>query len=316
MRALIWAGLLLLAASSIIACSQTIPSAPVAQPGSQPPAAVETQQPNEVTVPETTPENEAGWTTIKSYNGKEGTTTSAFHISGSKWRITWTVDTPQTKYAVFDILIYRQDSTNLLAGRISYSQGMPGGTAIFDEGGHDYYLKVLTANLNKWTIDIEESGNDISNQPVRITGIRYQGMNYYEAVAAGHTIVEWDEYVEIKNFSDSPQNITGWQLKNITAGQPTFIFPMFKPCSCTYLASFSKCLEECYPARPCTIDPRKSIRVYTGEPDWESGGYCFYYGLGNIWNNEIPDTAVLYNAEGQEVSSKSYVIVGKNTATR
>lgn len=315
MRVLIWAGLLFLAAGSITACSQTIPYAPATQPGSQHPATAETPPTIESPAIETSA-SEAGWASVKSFSGKEDITTPAFHISGDKWRIIWKVDTLHPQYTVFEILIYRQDGSNVLTGRISYSQDVPANTVNVDEGGHDYYLKVLSANLDKWTIDIEDSANLSSSQPVQITNIHSKGMNYPETISTGHSIVEWDEYVEIKNFSDSPQNIAGWQLKNITAGQPTFIFPTFKPCSCTFLDSFSKCLEECYPARPCTIDPRKSIRVYTGEPQWESGGYCFYYGPGNIWNNQTPDTAVLYNAEGQEVSSRSYVITGKNSATR
>jgi hypothetical protein len=284
----------------------------VAKPKTQPPAAVETQQPAEVP-PFEAPANETGWATVKSFSGEEGTTTPTFSIYGSKWRIIWTVDTQEPQYAVFDVLVYRQDGSTMLTNRISYSEGMAGDTVNIDEGGHDYYLKVISANLNKWTINIEDYGSQIPNQPIQITNIHYKGMDYNNTVASGHTIVEWDEYVEIKNFSDSPQNVTGWKLKNITFGAPTFIFPIFAPCSCNYLGSSENCIEKCYPPRPCTIEPRHSIRVYTGEPDWESGGYCFYYYLGDFWNNVTPDTAVLYNAEGQEVSRKSYIIPASNT---
>ncbi|MGB8706764.1 MAG: lamin tail domain-containing protein [Dehalococcoidia bacterium] len=312
MRLLFFIGLALLVASSILACGSITPSAPVAKPKTQPPATVENQQPAAVP-PSEASGNEAGWTAVKSFIGKEGTTTPAFSISGSKWRIIWTVDAQYPQYAVFDVLVYPQDNLAMLTKRISYSKDMSGDTVYIDEGGRDYYLKVISANLAKWTITVEDYASGSPSQPVQITNIHYKGSDYDNSVAAGHDIVEWDEYVEIKNLSDSPQNVAGWTLKNITKGAPTFLFPTFTPCSCSYYGNWSECMENCYPPRHCSIEPRKSIRVYTGEPQWESGGYCFYYYPGDIWNNEIPDTAVLYNAGGQEVSRKSYVIPASNT---
>ncbi|MCJ7516027.1 MAG: lamin tail domain-containing protein [Dehalococcoidia bacterium] len=306
---LFYVGLTLLAVSSIIACSSITPGEPATQPKTQPPAAVENQPP-----PSEAPTNEAEWTTVKSFIGSDSQTTPIFTISGSKWRIIWNVDTQNPQYAVFDILVYRQEALAMLITRISYSQGMSGDTVIIDEGGHDYFLKIICANLNRWTINIEEHLSESSNEPVQITHIHYKGTPEFTASTAGHEIPEYDEYIELKNVSDSPQNVAGWTLKNVTKGYPTFIFPMFTPCSCEYLGTWSKCVEECYPPRPCSIDPHKSIRIYTGEPDWATGGYCFYYGSGDIWNNETPDTAVLYNGAGQEVSRRSYIIRAKNTA--
>jgi hypothetical protein len=310
-RSLIYAGLLLAAFTSIMACTSILPTSAVVKPAA-PPAAGNTQQPAQVPAVEA-PSNEAGWATVKSFTGTEDTTTPAFTISGSKWRIIWSVDTQQPQYAVFDVMVYRQDSSNILVARISYSSGTTSNTVIIDEGGHNYHLKIISANLNKWTVDTEEYSSQSSsqNQAVQITEVRYKGMSYDESLSQNHSVVEWDEYVEIKNFSDSPQDIAGWKLKNITKGAPTFIFPMSKPCSCEYLGTWSKCVQECYPKRPCAIDPHSKIRVYTGEPQWDSGGYCFYSETGNIWDNNTPDIAVLYNAQGQEVSRRSYIIPGQ-----
>jgi hypothetical protein len=284
------------------------PASPATKPESKPPAVAESGQPSEVP-PEIAQADEAGWSTVKSFAGTESTTTASFHVSGSEWRIMWSVEPQMPQYGVFDILIYRQNGSDMFINRISYSPGAESGTADINEGGHDYYLKIICANLNRWNIDIEEQGIQSTDQPVQITDIHYKGMDYDDTIASGRTIVEWDEYVEIKNFSDSPQNIAGWSLKNITKGAPTFIFPMFKPCSCEYLGNWSDCIKQCYPRQPCTIGPRQSIRVYTGEPQWESGGYCFYYYPGNIWDDETPDTAVLYDASGKEVSRRSYIII-------
>ena len=93
--------------------------------------------------------------------------------------------------------------------------------------------------------------------------------------------VESDEYVEITNLGDQPQDLAGWALKDISEGYPSFTFPSY------------------------ILAPGKSIRVYTNEyhPEW--GGFSFEYGRA-IWNNNEPDVAVLYDKQPKEVSRKSY----------
>ena len=306
-RLLIYVGLVFLSASSIVACGSTTPAAPVVKPQTQPPATVESQQPADVPPTEASAD-EGEWSTVKVFMGKDNQTTPAFRITSNKWRIIWTVDIQNPQYAFFNVLVYPQDNPAKLTKSISYSQGMSGDTVYIDEGSREYYLKVIAANLTNWAITVEDCASEVTGEPVQITTIHYKGMNFNDTIATNREIVEWDEYVEIKNTSYSPQNIVGWRLINITKGYPTFTFPIFTPCSCTFYGNWTECVENCYPPRPCTIEPRESIRVYTGEAQWESGGYCFYYGPGDVWNNETPDTAILYNAEGQEVSRRSYTI--------
>ncbi len=107
---------------------------------------------------------------------------------------------------------------------------------------------------------------------VQITHIFYDGLV---------PRAESDEYVEISNLGDQPQDLAGWVLKDISEGYPSFTFPSY------------------------ILAPGKSIRVYTNEyhPEW--GGFSFEYGRA-IWNNTEPDIAVLYNNQGKEVSRKSY----------
>jgi len=107
---------------------------------------------------------------------------------------------------------------------------------------------------------------------VQITRIYYDGLVYR---------VESDEYVEIRNLGDASQDLQGWVLKDISEGYPSFTFPSY------------------------ILAPGESIRVYTNEyhPEW--GGFSFGYGKA-IWNNTDHDWAALYNAQGQEVSRKSY----------
>jgi len=93
--------------------------------------------------------------------------------------------------------------------------------------------------------------------------------------------VESDEYVEITNLGNEPVDLAGWMLKDISEGYPSFTFPSY------------------------VLQPSKSVRVYTNEIHPEYGGFSFGSGTA-VWNNSDPDTAVLYNAKGQEVSRKSY----------
>ena len=107
---------------------------------------------------------------------------------------------------------------------------------------------------------------------VQITYILYDGFVYR---------TESDEYVEITNVGDTSQDLNGWTLLDISEGYPSLTFPSY------------------------ILQPGKSIRVYTNEIHPEYGGFSFGSGKA-VWNNSSPDTAVLKNAQGQEVSRKSY----------
>ncbi|NQT04480.1 MAG: thermonuclease family protein [Dehalococcoidia bacterium] len=109
-------------------------------------------------------------------------------------------------------------------------------------------------------------------QNIQITQIFYDGQV---------PRVESDEYVEITNLGEQPQDLAGWILQDISEGYPSFIFPSY------ILAS------------------GESTRVYTNEyhPEW--GGFSFESSRA-IWNNSEPDIAALYNSQGEEISRKSY----------
>lgn len=107
---------------------------------------------------------------------------------------------------------------------------------------------------------------------VQITRIFYDGQV---------SRVESDEYVEITNLGSEPVELAGWVLKDVSEGYPSFTFPSY------------------------ALQPSKSVRVYTNEIHPEYGGFSFGSGTA-VWNNSSPDTAVLYNAQGKEVSRKSY----------
>ena len=115
-------------------------------------------------------------------------------------------------------------------------------------------------------------GGCTSAKDVQITYIFYDGLV---------PNVESDEYVEITNLGDQPQDLEHWSLMDISEGYPLFTFPSY------------------------ILAPGEKIRVYTNEyhPEW--GGFSFEYGRA-IWSNNEPDVAVLYDKQGKEVSRKSY----------
>jgi len=121
---------------------------------------------------------------------------------------------------------------------------------------------------------------------IKITHINYT--DEFNLLATDNTSaagVEADEYVEITNLSDQHQVMGGWVLKNITKGNPVFIFP----------DNF-------------TLGPEDKILIYTYKVH-TPGNFSFYYSPGDIWNDKEPDTAVLYNSMGEEVSRRSYEIM-------
>jgi len=80
------------------------------------------------------------------------------------------------------------------------------------------------------------------------------------------------EYVELQNLDNSPIDLSGWKLISKTGNQ-----------SCTLGG---------------VIQPNEVLRVWAGKAtSGFSCGFSF-----NIWNDNQADAAVLYNAQGKEVS--------------
>ncbi len=57
---------------------------------------------------------------------------------------------------------------------------------------------------------------------------------------------------------------------------------------------------------PLILYPGQTVLVFTDEIHCQYGGLSFNFGPGDIWDNDYTDTAVLYDAQGHEVSRKSY----------
>jgi hypothetical protein len=246
------------------------------------------------------------WQRIKTFTGTANDTTTQFPISGTGWRICWAIDTLYPEYATFDIFVYRKGVQTTFEQKFSHTGTDNAGTVLIEQGAGTYYMKVIATNLYRWSIAVEDYAVTQPDSPVKITHIYYKGRGLLESIKINEDIVEADEYIEISNVSDMPQSISGWRLKNITRGFPVFTFPSYYP----YCYGFNSDATDytIAPLIPCVLEPYHSIRVYTGEVHYQSGGFCYYFLPGDIWNNIEPDTAVLYSSYNKEVSRRTYII--------
>jgi len=159
------------------------------------------------------------------------------------------------------------------------------GTIIVTTNGEKYDLQLekqappvtLPATSPTLPSQPEQPTPSPTPQPTKAVNVQITRIFYDGLVPS----VESDEYVEITNLGTEPVDLAGWVLKDISEGYPSFTFPSYG------------------------LQPEKSIRVYTNEIHPEYGGFSFGYGKA-IWNNKEPDIAALYNAQGEEVSRKSY----------
>jgi len=298
--------LIFLVLFATVACSKPASLAPSVTVPSEAPAPTNTTQAPAPVAPAAAPLEQTGWQTIQTFTGQDSLTTPPFHIAGIQWQITWETEAADPRYTIFNMFVYPNRPNALPLETVSYSGNSTSNTVHIYAGGLDYYLKIIAANQKSWKVTVDDyiaKKEALSTSPVQIVHIKYQGKVYPPDPDKGlcYIRVEPDEYVEIKNVSNQPQDIRGWVLTNITKGYVRFIFPPFNPRA-----------ESEYP-EPMFLKPYQAVRVYTDEIHDESGGFSFNYGTGNYWNNEIPDTAVLFNAEGKEMSRKSYTVRPKGS---
>jgi hypothetical protein len=302
-----FAVLLLLTLSLVVACAQPdliLPPTPPEPPPAQPTAASDNHTP-EGPPPVSEAANEDEWYTTGTFSGEGDDTIPSFHIYGTEWRITWAIDAENLEDATFKLVVYLENAPYTIWHTVYSSSDSSGDVnyILFPGDKRDFFIKVTAQNLRQWNIIVEDSASAATSYPVRITYIRYRGTVYPSEPekCICYERVEPDEYVVIKNISECYVDVTGWVLKNTNKLYPTFTFPS------------------------CVMVPGGIIRVYTDEIHPETGGYRFAYtpaytfleltgglsfnwGPGDIWSNDKPDIAVLYDALGNEVSRKSYTL--------
>ncbi|MDI9578472.1 MAG: hypothetical protein QM398_10110, partial [Thermoproteota archaeon] len=83
-----------------------------------------------------------------------------FPITSDTWRLQWSY-TPKSssnpEFALFSVFIYPKGETARYAGSLSADgDSQTSGTEYVYEGNDDYYLKIIAANLQSYTITIQQ----------------------------------------------------------------------------------------------------------------------------------------------------------------
>ncbi len=247
------------------------------------------------------------WRTMQVFEGQGNAVTPSFVVFGTSWSLGWEIESEPGLNITFRIHIFRSDKPYALWQTISVTSGGEGEKIlpIESENGEEFFLKVFTSPLIRWTIRVQDNFPEVPRSVVEISHIHYKGTRYLRDTenCICYEVVEPDEYVAITNSGERAQKMGGWTLTNITKGYPTFTFP----------TDFVL-----YPNQTVLVTTNE---VYPGCGAWLQFGtrshYCakqlwfsFYFGPGDIWDNRTPNTAVLYDSNGREVSRKSYTVVG------
>jgi hypothetical protein len=115
-----------------------------------------------------------------------------------------------------------------------------------------------------------------------------------------------------------------WILQNSTKGYPSFIFPEdFYICPSETIRVYTNEIHPEWSGLCLLYYPSKLIELYFDAVHYEEGEKCsffpsttippqgvcsFQYTPGDIWNDNSPDIATLYNADGEEIGSATYDI--------
>lgn len=183
-------GLLFLLSTWVLACAQPAPSPPSPVPPAQPPPAADSQPPEEPP-PVVEAANGEEWNTVETFTGKGNKTIPSFRVSGTEWRITWTIDAEYPENTVLNLVIYCQDAPYAIWQTVSHSGGSGGDVTYYIsyDGERDFFVKVLARNLRSWTITVEDSAAEAFLYPVQITRVNYEGRGYFESLKMGYEIV-------------------------------------------------------------------------------------------------------------------------------
>jgi hypothetical protein len=96
------------------------------------------------------------WRTVTTFTGRGSKTTALFFISTSEWRITWEYATSNPAYASFSWAVYRRNETGVSVQGGAETGASKSGVESVVVGHADFYLKIEAANLEEWSIIVEQ----------------------------------------------------------------------------------------------------------------------------------------------------------------
>ncbi len=96
------------------------------------------------------------WRTVTTFTGRGSKTTALFFISTSEWRITWEYATNNPAHASFSWAVYRRNETGVAVQTGTETGASKNGVESVAVGNDDFYLKIEAANLEDWSITVEQ----------------------------------------------------------------------------------------------------------------------------------------------------------------
>jgi heme/copper-type cytochrome/quinol oxidase subunit 2 len=107
----------------------------------------------------------ANWQTVTTFQGSSDTTTNYFKIDATEWRIKWSY-TPQAgitgDFAMFSFLVYPKGETkNYVELLMKTGKNETSGTSYIHEGNKEYYIKIIAANIDGFTITVQQDVDTI-----------------------------------------------------------------------------------------------------------------------------------------------------------
>ena len=98
----------------------------------------------------------ADWNVITSFSGASDQTTTDFYVPTNEWRIVWNItpDPQNTSYAVFRVDVHQKGASWYVAQDGNYDE-KTNGILDLHLGVGDFFLDIVTANLDGYTLKVE-----------------------------------------------------------------------------------------------------------------------------------------------------------------
>src|SRR3989344_2336851 len=96
--------------------------------------------------------NQKSWHEVMTFTGTSDKKTDTFNIQGDRFRLTYTVN-HSNDYSIFYLYVYEPGS-DIYTESFSLESGTE--ESVSYEGSGEYYLDIKAANLNSWTVKVED----------------------------------------------------------------------------------------------------------------------------------------------------------------
>lgn len=101
------------------------------------------------------PNTEKTWREVTTFSGKDTKDTPTFNIQGERFKLTYTVipESGYPEYASFSVYAF-EPGNDVYTSYASLDSGTD--STISYKGKGEYYLKIVAANLDGWSIKVED----------------------------------------------------------------------------------------------------------------------------------------------------------------